>query len=609
MRELIAVMCSAPALFLACGSTKRDFGRAAGTADTDTFVAGAGADSGAGGQAPGAGITGGTAGKGGDSPIAGAGANVDGKGGDASAPLCNGADIRTDPKNCGTCGHDCSGLANLAVNAQGITCEEGTCLIPDTACVAGKKHCSTKLDDVCEADVTTSSQCGACGNECNASQICSNGACADNCAAGATRCTSGQSVGCYTLSTSADHCGNCSTSCPTPPSNGTAACSGGSCKVQCSNGFHQCSASAQCEADSDLNHCGPTCKQCETNDPNAAPKCSSGACSYPCNTGYQYCGFCASKNDPANCGSCGNVCGSFKSCVGGICVDNLSPTIVSITPADGATKLTPATDTIVITFSEPMNKASTQAAFVASSGAPVFSWDATGSELTIDPKVPYPTANDPVAAAVPYKYTLSTGAKDLAGNSIATALNRQFSLLREITKLCPYSYGGSLGEGDSAPSQFSGTFVGAGDTSGNRSLRGFMSFDLSGLPNGIQTFESGTLGATIVQIDGSPFSVLGNYLIHSVAFSAINAAAYAAAIRIDLGTLVAASGPHATGEAIAKDVLSAVKSDYANRVALLNQTQYRVLFTTPIYSDGVAQQAWVYTGGGIPTLTVKYLFP
>lgn len=533
-----------------------------------------------------------------------------GAAGDESGP-CGGADLSSDPKNCGTCEHDCTASPNLATDV-GIECKAGKCVIPDSACVSGKKHCSTDPEEVCEADVTTSAQCGACGVKCDTAQVCSGASCLDNCPAGATKCTAGQSVGCYALATTADHCGSCDKACPAPPSNGSAVCQASACKVQCGTGYHQCNASAQCESDNDVNNCGPTCKQCETSDPNATPQCTNNACTYPCKTGFQFCGFCTSKNDPSNCGACGNVCGSTKTCVNGACTDTIVPSIVSISPVNGATKLSPA-DRIVVVFSEPMNRASAEAAYTPASGAgvPAFTWDAASTILTIDPKLDYPTSTDPNALALPFKFTIAASAKDAVGNPLVGSKSSEFTLLRRITQILPYKYGGYIFQGDTTnPYPSSRDFVGAGDTTGNIATRGFMTFDIAGLPSQIQTIETATISAQIVQVEGNPFGTFGNLQIHSISFSSISNLAYTAAVRVDLGPLIAAGGPTSVGTAIAKDVLVAVKADYANRIALGNQSQYRIQFASSPSNDNVAQQVWLLTTTGAPLkLTVQYLSP
>jgi hypothetical protein len=251
-------------------------------------------------------------GSGGSGGSAGSG----GSGGSSGSGGCG--DVQTDPRNCGACGNDCTTLPNVAPGATGITCNAGACVVPDSACVAGKKHCTTTASDICETDITGSVNCGDCGVTCDAPQVCASGACVDDCTAAQTRCTSADGVGCYDLKTDLNHCGTCDTKCPVPASHGKAVCQNG-CKIECEPGYHQCGNN--CVADTDANNCGDKCVACTTNDPNATPKCNAGTCSYPCNTGYRFCGGqCVPNDDPNNCGACGVVCGATKTCKTGSCL-------------------------------------------------------------------------------------------------------------------------------------------------------------------------------------------------------------------------------------------------------------------------------------------------
>lgn len=292
---------------------------------------------------------------------------------------------------------------------------------------------------------------------------------------------------------------------------------------------------------------------------------------------------------------------------GSVPVDTVPPTILSITPVNGATKLTPMTDIIVVTFSEPMNQASAQAAFVPSGAAPVptFSWNAAGTVLTINPKLTYPTATDPAAAATPYKFSISTLAKDLAGNALAASVNWQFSLLREITQSFRYSGGGNVVDGNARTL----TYAGAGDTTSDLADRGFLSYDISALPVGIAVFESATISTRIAGIVGDPFGLFGNLLIQSVAYASLDQAAFDAPPLHDLGVFVPATGTNAAGDAVTKDVLVALKDDYANRSARNNVSQYKLLFPGSPNANGITDFAYVVTNGTGNVLVIKYLFP
>jgi hypothetical protein len=98
--------------------------------------------------------------------------------------------------------------------------------------------------------------------------------------------------------------------------------------------------------------------------------------------------------------------------------DTTAPTITSVSPAEGATGIA-VTANVSVTFSEPMDKASAEGAFsIAPSVAGAFSW--SGNTMTFDP-----TAD--LAAGTTYTATVSTAAKDTAGNALAAAKSWSFT--------------------------------------------------------------------------------------------------------------------------------------------------------------------------------------
>jgi len=291
-------------------------------------------------------------------------------------------------------------------------------------------------------------------------------------------------------------------------------------------------------------------------------------------------------------------------------VDAVAPTVLSITPPNGATKLSPETDVIVITFGEPMNKASAESAFVVSSDSPTptFKWNAAATELTIDPNLSYPAETDPNVPAVPFKFKLTTAAKDLAGNALASDVSWQFTLLRAITQSIAVTRQGTWFNG----STLTVAVAGAGDSTANAEARGFIGADILALPTGIVAFRGATIRTTIPFISGDPFGAFGNLLIQSVSVALpVKQAAFDAPAIRDLGVLIAATGHNAVGDPVSKDVLEAVKDDYANRVARGNRSQYRVLFPSAPNSNSTQDLVQVIgAGSSIPcTLTVEYLLP
>jgi hypothetical protein len=111
--------------------------------------------------------------------------------------------------------------------------------------------------------------------------------------------------------------------------------------------------------------------------------------------------------------------------------DTIAPATTAISPADGATAV--ATGTAVsVTFSEPMDRSSAEAAFAltrAADGTAVpgsFSW--SGSTMTFRPAAA-------LAEGTAYAASVGTGARDLAGNALAASRAWTFRTLTTVTAL------------------------------------------------------------------------------------------------------------------------------------------------------------------------------
>ncbi|MEV7572383.1 Ig-like domain-containing protein [Pseudarthrobacter sp. NPDC089323] len=104
--------------------------------------------------------------------------------------------------------------------------------------------------------------------------------------------------------------------------------------------------------------------------------------------------------------------------------DTTAPTLTSTSPADGATGVA-ATANVTGTFSEPMDSSTlTSSTFTLKNGTTVVpgavSLDGTSKVATLDP------AGNLTAGTI-YTATISTGAKDLAGNALASAKTWTFT--------------------------------------------------------------------------------------------------------------------------------------------------------------------------------------
>src|SRR5687767_9130438 len=89
------------------------------------------------GGSGGSGGTGGRTGTGGGVPGGSGGSGgVNGGGTEGGVPGDGPCGALDDPHNCGTCGHDCSRLANVRVGAS-VQCQPGKCVVAAAACADG----------------------------------------------------------------------------------------------------------------------------------------------------------------------------------------------------------------------------------------------------------------------------------------------------------------------------------------------------------------------------------------------------------------------------------------------------------------------------------------
>ena len=127
--------------------------------------------------------------------------------GDCNANLCSDGcevDERTDPLNCGACGHKCD---------AGQGCVDGTCICPPGTTRCGNACVDLNVDP---------DHCGSCDNGCpgasddtaNGGPTCAGGRCGYLCYAGFADCNHRLNDGCeVNIGSDPLHCGSCSTQC------------------------------------------------------------------------------------------------------------------------------------------------------------------------------------------------------------------------------------------------------------------------------------------------------------------------------------------------------------------------------------------------------------
>jgi Stigma-specific protein, Stig1 len=245
--------------------------------------------------------------------------------------FCNGAwvNIMTDKHNCGACGTDCgdNGSGNIVDNEL-CFCNNGSCACWERCPIDRPTACGYQCTDpsnqlTCKVvrcrDLSSDvSNCGMCGNQCGAGDVCCSGSCSN-------------------LLTDPNNCGTCGNACTV--AHGWGVCVGGICKIGgCNPPWADCNGiyADGCETDlsSNSSNCGACGHACGTNQTCCHSMCvntqsfqtdvnNCGMCGIVCPPGYNCCaGVCSNPlMDDNNCGGCGKArCTGGQHCVNGGCV-------------------------------------------------------------------------------------------------------------------------------------------------------------------------------------------------------------------------------------------------------------------------------------------------
>lgn len=201
--------------------------------------------------------------------------------------------------------------------------------------------------------------------------------------------------------------------------------------------------------------------------------------------------------------------------------------VVSSSPSSGSVGVATDTD-LVVTFAEPMNVASVEAAFslfVTSEAGETrvldveFDWNAERTVLTVRPLANFPRreVTSPTSAGWPVRYSIGVGATSAEGSPLSSKFEATFATLKRVThrlnptpsmsgqvtkNICSSGIGAAAVDYASTTSSVKtgerGTCTGsAGEFLGNS--RGFVHYDLRAVP-AEASLESASLGVTL----GSP---------------------------------------------------------------------------------------------------------
>jgi hypothetical protein len=250
--------------------------------------------------------------------------------------------------------------------------------------------------------------------------------------------------------------------------------------------------------------------------------------------------------------------------------------VVSTSPANNADGVR-SDAKIIVTFSERMNPTTTQMAYSSANiPSPTFSWDATGTVLTITPGTPLEYAHgDPSVAAKLYSFSIAGSATDVAGNLLAQGVTVTFATLRRIdfSVIADGLESGSI-SGDGTVGIDEGfVFTNCNSAMYGPETRAFLTFSFSALPPGVE-IETAQLALTQVLVETGQVFPTSPIDVAQVHFSTLDASTFATPAAPELGALMKGMNDVWTiGTPALRDALV---TEYQNRGSNGDRSRYRV---------------------------------
>jgi hypothetical protein len=405
-------------------------------------------------------------------------------------------------------------------------------------------------------------------------------------------------------------------------------CAAGACTGECVPGQRECNNLTPRSCDGTAHWIGLSA--CQAN-------CTDGVCTGSCTDGSKQCG---SNQTPQTCTggawvdgtACPFVCGGAGVCGGGCTpgmnrcngttgescdgsgtwqpsgADCTAPTVVNTVPASGEGGVHDDAR-IVITFSEPMDRAATEAAFTSGDlPAHTFSWDAAGRILTVtltDPLL-YADVADLSGAARSYSFSVSVGAGDQAGNKLAQPLSISFTTLRRLTSVAPVipAMSATIEENSNVHTLDGFVYTNCAGTKYPSEARIFLSFDIHNLPAGIARFEAVSVSAADLMLDADQVFPTAPLQLAQVRFAALDAMTFFEQ-GDDVATLVKGTGKLWT--ASLGTLRDAFAGEYGTRAGNNDRVQYSVRIDAPTCDNRASFELPVNTTVDQPALSVTYL--
>ncbi|GGO19839.1 Ig-like domain-containing protein [Deinococcus humi] len=306
-----------------------------------------------------------------------------------------------------------------------------------------------------------------------------------------------------------------------------------------------------------------------------------------------------------------------------------APELLAVSPANGAVGVRKDTN-IELSFSQPMNRASVEAAYVSFSDGlrrdeVTFVWNANGTKVTVDPKGDLSYA-DGTAAPMTYSFLVGPSAASLSGGTLPES-TVSFKTAR-LFKTVLGSQAGLDGYTSSRNTASSNAQIGskiarAGGMSdmvpegyATVSVRAFFSFDLSGLPLTVAPEDISAATLSLEQVTVYPTSAYADMSTEAEKLI-LEGVSYGDQLTIaDFGlpALSLVTPTFSTDASLKRrsaEVLAQVRDDVRNRAARGNRTQYRLRFPKdqPEGNYGFADFATAEDSARAPGLELHYLAP
>ncbi|QSQ14506.1 Ig-like domain-containing protein [Myxococcus landrumensis] len=305
----------------------------------------------------------------------------------------------------------------------------------------------------------------------------------------------------------------------------------------------------------------------------------------------------------------------FSFATEGPATDTTPPTILSTTPGNAAIGI--ARNTLIeIVFSEPMNKASVEGAFVilapAGLNTGTLRWNTSSTVMTYS----FPTE---LSYGTELRWQISTNARDTEGNALAETAAQTFRTIRQ--GIATFAFDSETSGSVDSPGFFRQTsfynVAMVGDSAGNFIDRLFLGFQMSTLPEELTVIRQARLKWWTGRQIGDPFGKLGKLILEPVNIGDVLPIKFDTNPELEKAyySHPLASGinipPSSIGRPGITDVTPMVIADWANRASRNKRTQYRLRFEIGTAGDGTLHRLYSDSESDpkLAELEISYEYP